>query len=66
MNDQPTAHPDPATMRKPELEACGCERCQDALRIHAMLDELITSQDKTLAALDHLEQAVAKLERRFA
>lgn len=56
-------HPDTAKMWVPELEACGCEFCEQALRIHAMLNQLIASQDKTIEALDRMSDSVAELER---
>jgi hypothetical protein len=46
-----------------ELKACGCERCQDALHMHSLLDQLIESSEKTSEALLRLEATVARLRR---
>lgn len=58
-------HRDTNEMRPSELRACGCPRCLDALRVHDMLDTLIASQAETRAALDRLEQAIDRLERKL-
>lgn len=59
-----TSHLDPHKMTKPELRACGCDRCQDALRTHDALDALIASQDKTRDAIERLERSVDSLTAR--
>lgn len=57
------SHPDTAKMWLHELEACGCKLCEQAIRIHTMLNQLIASQDKTIAALDRMSDSVTELEK---
>jgi hypothetical protein len=57
-------HPDIMKMTRSELEAHGCELCQEGLRFQAILDKLIESQNKTIEALAKLDATVTKLERR--
>ncbi len=48
------------------LRACGCERCEDALRFHAMLNKLAESMSKTDAELARLSDTVGRMERSVA
>jgi hypothetical protein len=57
-------HPDIMKMTRSELEAHGCELCQEGLRFQAILDKLIESQNKTMEALAKVEAAVKRLEGR--
>jgi hypothetical protein len=57
-----TQHRDPYKMTTPELEACGCERCQDAIRLSGMLDKMIASQNESIKALNRLDAAITNLE----
>ena len=56
-----TEHPDTWKMTKTELTACGCERCQEALKVHGLLNELIDRQEQLSESIEGLRKTVKSI-----
>jgi hypothetical protein len=58
-------HPDTNKMTPADLRSCYCQFCQEALRLHELLNQLIESSKETDRALTKLENTVTEMTRRI-